>query len=136
MAAQYTMIDRSKEVIALLRKTEIRALEAYGENWLKIVDRIIVEKDIIDTEALRESMAFDVDENKVEITCGVKQGYSAHGRTPQNYAIYQELGTYKMMARPFIQPSIKEANMGLFETIRQEAEYTGLSSTQVSPSIY
>ena len=134
--ANVVALDYSEDVIRLLRKTEIRALEAYGENWKKIVDRIIVEKNIIDTGALRESMSYEIDEDKVEVTCGVKKGYSAHGRTPENYAIYQELGTSKIPARPFIQPSIEEANMGLYKTIRQEAEYTGLSSTQVSPSIF
>lgn len=128
--------DYSKDVMKILRDTEIRALEAYGNNWLKIVDRIIVQKDIIETGALRESMSFEVDKDKVEVTCGVKRGFTAHGRLPENYAIYQELGTARIRARPFIVPSIQEANMGFYKTIREEAEYTGLSTTVGTGSVF
>lgn len=131
-----TFKDYSKDVMKILRDTEIRALEAYGENWLKIVDRIIVQKDIIDTGALRESMAAEVDKEEVTVKCGVKQGFTKYGRIPENYAIYQELGTARMPARPFIVPSIKEANMGFFKIIKEEAEYTGLSTTVGTGSVF
>ena len=128
--------DYSKDVMKILRDTEIRALEAYGDNWLKIADRLIVKQDIIDTGAYRESMTFDVDEKAVEVRVGVKQGFSAHGRTPENYAIYLELGTAKMQARPVIVPATEEANMGFFKTLREQAEYTGLSTTVGTGSVF
>ena len=121
-----TMVDRSAEVMSLLRKAEINSLKAYGDNWLRIARETVLSKGIYDTGELYEKLGYAVDEGNVTVDVFSNAAHS----------IYNELGTYKMKARPFMQPSVQEANMGLFQTIKQEVEYTGLSSTQISPSIY
>lgn len=110
--------DTLKAKQAVERGTK-KALTEYGKNAVKIIKRIITEKDIIDTHTLHNSMAYEVDMGTQ--TC--KVGTNTH------YAQYQELGTYKMAARPFMQPGLDEANKGIAQIIKQTVG-DELSSTQ------
>ena len=111
--------DYSASVKRKMDAAQLQALKNYGEHWLKIVDRIIVEKNIIDTGELRRSNKYEIDQQKKEITV----------KNTAEHAIYNELGTYRMNPRPFLQPSVEEANGGFAEIIRQEAGKE-ISSTQ------
>jgi HK97 gp10 family phage protein len=115
--------DYSASVKRKMDAALLQALKNHGENWQKIVDRIIVEKDIIDTERLRKSMKHEINQQKKEMKAGT------FGDNYVPYAIYNELGTHKMRARPFLSPSIKEANGGFAEVIKQSVG-NEMSSTQ------
>lgn len=111
--------DYSESIKRKMEAAQLQALKNYGENWKKIVRRIIKEKGIYDTGRLHDSMDYKINQQKKEITTG----------TDVPYAIFNELGTYRMKARPFLQPSVEEANGGFAEIIRQEVDRE-MSSTQ------
>lgn len=117
--------DYSKSVLAGMKKAQLQALENYGKNWKEIVKRIVVEKNIVDTGALRDSFYTKINQDAMTITTA----------TDVPYAQYQELGTWKIVARPFMVPSLREANGALVEILRQEIGET-LGSTQgLTPEI-
>lgn len=111
--------DYSKSVLKKTEAAQLQALKNYGKNWEKIVHRIIKEKGVYDTGRLHDSMDYSINQQKKEITTG----------TDVPYAIFNELGTYKMKARPFLQPSVEEANGAFAEILRQEINGE-MSSTQ------
>lgn len=118
--------DYSKSIERKMNAAQLRALDNYGKNWKSIVKRIITEKDIIDTHRMIDSMDYKIDTGNKTIKTG----------TDVPYAVFQELGTYKMKARPFLVPSLDEANGALVKILSQEVG-DELSSTQgLSPEIY
>lgn len=111
--------DYSKSVQQQMNKAQVQALENYGKNWKTIVRRIILEKGIYDTGYLYEHTDYKVDSQNKQITTFSDAPYSE----------YNELGTWKMRARPYMTPSIQEANGALAQILRQEIDGR-LSSTQ------
>lgn len=78
-----------------------RALAAAGFTAEGIAKSIVIDKDILDTGFLLNSIQADVPVLKVnggEVTIGVAA----------EYAIHHEFGTSKMAARPFMRPTLIE----------------------------
>lgn len=100
-------------------KAQVQALENYGKNWLSIVQKIILQKGIYDTGRLYEETNYKVDSQNKTI--------ETYSNAP--YAMYNELGTWKMKARPYMTPSIEEANGAFAQILKQEIDGR-LSSTQ------
>lgn len=118
--------DYSKSIERKMNAAQLKALDNYGKHWKSVVQRIIKQKGVYDTGRLHDSMDYQIDtENKT-----IKTG------TDVPYAQYNELGTWKMAARPFLVPSLEEANGALVRIISQEVG-DELSSTQgLTPEIY
>ena len=85
-----------KEAAARVRKAALMGLEAAGTLVEGLAKGIIVEKDIIDTGNLLNSVAHEV------------EGETAHVGTNVEYGVYQEFGTRFMAARPWLRPAVDE----------------------------
>lgn len=64
----------------------------------------------VDTGRLRDSIHSTVDESGKTVVGTVS--------TDVDYAVYQEFGTYKMAAQPFMRPAIDEAKGSIKELFR------------------
>lgn len=90
--SSFTFTDNSAEVLAALERQKAAALEAIGlqaEGYAKL-------KAPVDTGRLRNSISHATDED------------SAYIGTNVEYAPYQEFGTSRMAAQPFLKPAATE----------------------------
>lgn len=74
-----------------------KIMVAWGIMGVSFATKIITDKGAVDTGKLKGSITYEI-ENGDTMCLG----------TPVTYGKYVELGTYKMRARPFILPAIKE----------------------------
>lgn len=96
--ANYTMNDNSREVLAAEKLAIEKALNQIGSAAKKNIQGVILEKDIYDTGDLYRTIDYNVKSSDKSVDVG----------SPQNYAEYQELGTSRQAARPFIKPGVNE----------------------------
>lgn len=82
-----------------------RILVAWGIKAVSLATSIITKKGAVDTGRLRASITYNIEGDNT-MCLG----------TPVEYGKYVELGTYKMKARPFILPAIKD-NMNEYKSI-------------------
>lgn len=87
------------EVNAKVEAAIIKFLHAAG----MVVQGDAVNRCPVDTGNLRQSIAFDVDEDAKSTIVG----------TNVHYAPYVELGTVKMKAQPFLRPALDKNRSGL-----------------------
>lgn len=85
-------IDNSDKVKEEFEKACLKALEECG----MIAEGYAKELAPVDTGNLRNSISHTVDDS----------GYSAYIGSNISYAAFQELGTVKMKAHPFLKPAI------------------------------
>ena len=93
-----------KEVIEAKNDAIVRALEAIGIQ----AEGDVAELAPVDTGRLRDSITHEVDESEEAVYIG----------TNVEYAAYQEYGTSRMKAHPFLKPGI----MNNLETYKEIAE--------------
>lgn len=96
--ADVKIIDNSKEVLAAGERAVYAALTKIGIAAKQNIQQIILDKDIYDTGDLYRTIDYVVDEPAQKVTVG----------SPQHYSVFNELGTHKMPARPFVAPGILE----------------------------
>lgn len=99
------VISHTKEIIDLKNEAVARALEAIG---------IQAEGDVaslapVDTGRLRDSITHEVDESEEAVYVG----------TNVEYAAYQEYGTSRMKAHPFLKPGIMN-NLETYKSIAKQ----------------
>lgn len=88
-----------KEVEAKLNKAELKALKLIGAMVSSEASEIARDKGVFDTGRLVQSMGneiYDTDKKFVRVGNSVE------------YAIFHELSSSKMPARPFLQPAVDE----------------------------
>ena len=102
MPWKVTLKDNSDAVRAAVESRIQVALEAVGMTC----ERKAKELAPVDTGNLRNSLTHLVDDTTVYIGTNVE------------YGKYQELGTYKMKAQPFLRPAV-EQNIGEYQRIIQ-----------------
>ena len=90
------LVWRGRQAVARIRAAVPQALEAAAVVVEAQAKAIIVEKDIIDTGNLLNSVSYSV------------QGDSARVGTNVEYGVYQEYGTSRMEARPWLRPAVDE----------------------------
>ena len=107
------VLTDNSELIKKAEKQAIsRSLYAIGLHWKNVVQGIIQDKDIIDKGDLKRSMKFDVNSGKSEINVGSDVEHSG----------FNELGTRKMKARPFLRPSILDHIKEYEKIVKNELE--------------
>jgi phage gpG-like protein len=92
------LIDNSIKIKNLMEDRIPQALTGIGLKWQEICTGIVTDKGIVDTGRLRASLSYQVAPDEQAVYAG----------TNVDYAIYNELGTRRMKARPFLAPSVLE----------------------------
>jgi|SRR5690625_875098 len=95
--------SNKREVKARMKRANRNMLEAVGkagEGYVKLLAPV-------DTGALRDSIAYKVTDDSV---------YVGSTLTSEDYPLYQEKGTRKMPAQPYIEPGIM-LNLGSLRNI-------------------
>lgn len=94
--ANVTLTDNSKAVLQAESRAVEAALTKIGIAAKRNIQQVILDKDIYDTGDLYRTIDYEVNASAQNVTVG----------SPQHYAPYQELGTIKVGARPFIKPGV------------------------------
>lgn len=97
-----------KVTLGELMAKRLRILVAWGIMGVSFATKIITREGAVDTGRLRASITYEI-EGEDTMCLG----------TPVEYGKYVELGTYKMRARPFILPAIKN-NMQEYRKIAEK----------------
>jgi len=102
----------TRKLDALIAKSPEKASELIRRTSFKVQQnamRYIHDKHIIDTGALLNSMQAEQDTGPMNwwVHDGVE------------YGIYQEMGTYKMGARPFLVPAVEDERKGWANTWKE-----------------
>ena len=98
MSVEWHIKDNSAKFINRYNSNKSAILSAWGLKWQEIATGITTQKGIVDTGKLRDTLGFKADVVNSQTIVG----------SPVEYAIFNELGTSKMAARPFIVPAIKD----------------------------
>ena len=85
-------VNNKDAVIQALKQAEASVLEQWGI----LAQGYATEYAPVDTGNLRSSIAYETDDSTMYVGSNVE------------YAPYQELGTYKMEAHPFLTPAIED----------------------------
>lgn len=93
-----TIKDNSVEVLRNMNNGIEAALTKVGIAAKHNVQDIIIAKDIYDTGEMHRTLGYNVRVADKAVDIG----------SPKSYAIFNELGTVKMPARPFITPGIMD----------------------------
>lgn len=101
-----TFIDNSAKVKQGMNNGIEAALTKIGIAAKQNAQKIILEKDIVDTGELLRTMDYNVRTGDKAVDIG----------SPKNYAVFQEMGTVKQSARPFLAPAILN-NIGQYQQI-------------------
>lgn len=120
-----TVKDYSKSMLQQMDKAESQALENMGKYWLDTVRKIVMQKGIYDTGELHDSLKYKVDQQNKSIQMISEAPHSE----------YNELGTYKMAARPFMQPSIEQSNGAFAQTTKQTVEGALSNTSTIRPEV-
>lgn len=99
--------DNSRQATNRLTEIEEQILLAWGE---VLVDATVLLTPV-DSGTLRDSIEYEVNENKKE----VKYGSTL---TDEDYPVFIELGTSKMEAQPYIEPALDNNRNRLIEYAR------------------
>lgn len=94
MSIDVKVTSHKDEVLAEFKKAKTTALEAVGLQGETNAKMEITAVGAIDTGRLRNSLSHATDED------------SAYIGTNVEYAPYVEMGTYKMKARPYLEPAV------------------------------
>ena len=101
MSSQFKIninVNNKSNVESDLAAKKTKILKAWGIKWQEIVTKIITQKGIIDTGALKNSMS-----TRYRTAQGILQV-----GTNIEYAKAHELGTSEIKARPYLKPSVME----------------------------
>lgn len=90
--------DNTNKLKQKLESNTAVILKEWGIKWQEISTGLVTSKGVVDTGLLRDTLGYKVDVSGKKTIVG----------SPLNYAIYNELGTSRMPARPFIVPAIKD----------------------------
>ena len=88
--------DKTKKAIEANEEAKFHILTAIGIKAKQNSQAIIKIKNIYNTGELYRTMDYNVNLNKSSVDIG----------SPKNYAVFNELGTRRMNARPFLAPAI------------------------------
>lgn len=88
--------DNSSKVGAELEEAVKKALTLCGTEAQSYAKKYLTEKGAVDTGNLRNSVAYKVESKTMAVGTNVE------------YAPYIEYGTYKMKARPYLEPAIAD----------------------------
>lgn len=88
--------DNSSKVGAELEEAVKKALTLCGTEAQSYAKKYLTEKGAVDTGNLRNSVAYKVEDQTMAVGTNVE------------YAPYIEYGTYKMAARPYLEPAIAD----------------------------
>lgn len=88
--------DNSVQVLRQMDNGIEAALTKIGIAAKRNIQQVIIDKDIYDTGELHRTIDYQVDVPDERVDVG----------SPKNYAVFQELGTSRQPARPFIRPGI------------------------------
>ena len=102
-------------VLAKYNANKKRTLTMIALKWHEIVGLEITNLGVVDTGLLRTSSRYRINEDDVIV-----------GNTV-NYAIYNELGTRKMKARPFLRNSVMN-HKGTYKQIAQDNLGSGFTA--------
>ena len=102
--------DNSKKVLETMENAKEAVLTRIGIAAKNNVIRIVEEKEIYDTGELHRTIDYDVSVQAESVDIG----------SPKEYAVFQELGTRLIPARPFIVPGVLDNS----EEYKQIAEDT------------
>lgn len=103
MAVTFDVKDNSDEVLAALKAQKAAALEAIGqqaEGYAKLLAPV-------DTGRLRNSISHTADDDAAYIGTNVE------------YAAYQELGTSRTAAQPYLRPAV-ELHVNEYKAIAEQ----------------
>lgn len=106
-----TFKDNSKQVLEAMKRAKSAALIKVGTAAKHNIQDVIIEKDIYDTGELHRTIDWGADG-----VIGKIPEDSVDVGSPKDYAVFNELGTRKMTARPFIRPGIMD-NMDEYKEI-------------------
>lgn len=84
--------DNSDKVLGLAGSASLEALEKIGMR----AETHAKEYAPVDTGRLRNSITYEVNESEMDVEIG----------SEVEYAVFQELGTRKMAAHPFLKPAV------------------------------
>lgn len=101
-----TFKSYKNEVKRSMGNAKLAALTNIGIAARHNIQDVILEKDIYDTGELYRTTDYGVREMDDSVDIG----------SPKNYAPFQELGTSRQLARPFIRPGILD-HVGEYEDI-------------------
>lgn len=93
----YLDVDNTEFFLEEFRQKAKLALKKCGTQAVGHTVSIITEKGVVDTGNLRNS-----------ITSRLEDDHTVMVGTAVEYAIYNEMGTYKMPARPFLKPAMED----------------------------
>ena len=99
------VINHSSDVRQAMARGIPAALTAVGIAAKQNIQAVVIEKDVYDTGELHRTMDYNVRDADKSVDMG----------SPKFYAVFNELGTSRMGARPFIRP-------GIFDNIEQYKE--------------
>ena len=112
MKAMSIKIKGEKELRAKLKKLNIDSKKAIGKALMKSADIVVEEAKIrapFKTGALKKAIARDepeVTKGGFNINIGIKIGRLPFTKKDAFYARFQELGTSKMSAHPYLRPAL------------------------------
>lgn len=106
-----TFKDNSAQVLAAMERAKSAALIKIGTAVKRNIQGVILDKDIVDTYQLHDTIDWGADG-----VIGKIPKDAVDVGSPRNYAPYQELGTSRIRARPFIRPGIMD-NMDEYKEI-------------------
>jgi HK97 gp10 family phage protein len=92
------LVARLAEAMVVTEAMQPTALQQAGYLVERRAKQIVVEKDVIDTGNLLGN-----------ITTGEPSGNSIDITSEADYSVYNEFGTYKMQARPYMRPALDES---------------------------
>jgi HK97 gp10 family phage protein len=101
-----TYESKLPQVVGKLKAAENRLLHSIG----KAVEGQATDLAPVKTGNLANSIAYRVNPAEASVSIG----------TPVEYGIYQELGTRKMSAQPYLEPAFKAMLPGIRELARKE----------------
>ena len=95
-SATIKFTDNSRKVLETMKNAKEAVLTNIGIAAKRKVQDIVLEKHIFDTGELHRTIDYNVRVSDSAVDIG----------SPKSYAPYQELGTRRIPARPFIQPGV------------------------------
>jgi len=108
-AGNFTIVDNSKQVLQAEEAAIKAALTKIGIAAKRNIQAVVLDKGIYDTGDLYRTIDYEVNSAAQSVDVG----------SPQNYATFNELGTVKMAARPFVKPGVMD-NVGEYKDILED----------------
>jgi len=105
----FTIMDNSKQVLQAEEAAIRAALTKMGIAAKKNIQAVVLDKGIYDTGDLYRTIDYGVNGAAQSVDIG----------SPQGYAAFNELGTSKTAARPFVKPGVLD-NVGEYKNIVED----------------